>query len=188
MYQWCYTTYMNNLRELRFMLNLNQIQLANLSEVSRHAVMRMEQLCYPNPLPNVITALSDLSGLNPDVLIKQYECDVHINRVNTGKRLEVYHKQLIHFAQLAKQPDALKPLSKDHPFALWRKLTCDLLGERTSQVHFSIMTSIHPATISKYEAFKTGFPVPMAVALSECNLPASLLEVFDTDPAFNLIR
>ena len=177
---------MNYTKELRAELVLTQEQLAALSETSRHAVMRMEQLCYPTPLPNIVTTLSELTGLSEEQIQVQYTKDVILNRLTTARALRPHHNFLVSMGTKLAQ----LPLSEIniHPFTIWRHAVTSLLGVSNSQIHFSIMTSIHPATLSKYEVFKTGFPMAIEVALTQCELPSDLINLFNTSPAFNLVR
>ena len=180
---------MSRIRELREQLNLSQDQLANLAEVSRHAVIRNEQLCYPNPLPRVVTALSELTGLAPLSIETDYYQDVLTNRRTTGALLKEHHNYLLALThQLVVNSGLSGTLSSQHPFAFWRLSVSSLLNVSSSQIHFSIMTSIHPATLFKYESFKTGFPAPMHVALTQLGLPDEQLALFAETSIFNWIR
>lgn len=179
----------SSIKELREDLNLNQSELASLSEVSRHAIIRLEQLCYPNPLPSVVQALSDLTGISVDTIVGQYLRDVTTNRVMTGSLLNYHHNFLLSLTQQLIVNSGLSgSLTSQHPFSIWRITVSDLLRVSTSQIHFSMMTSIHPATLFKYEAFKTGFPEPIKVALTEMDLPPSQIEIFETSDLFNWVR
>ena len=187
----CYSLYMksSSLKELREDLNLSQDQLASLAEVSRHAIIRLEQLCYPNPLPRVIETLSDLTGLSINSLEKDYLSDVLANRLNTGALLRPHHNFLVSLTQeLIINSGLSENLTNSHPFSLWRITVSDLLKVSASQIHFSMMTSIHPATLHKYENFKTGFPEPIKVALTEMDLPTLQLAIFEEYATFNEIK
>lgn len=167
-----------HVRTLREELELSQDQLATLAGISRHAVMRMEQLCYPNALPSVVLALSELTGVDEDSIISDYRNDVHRNRFKTGRMLLNYHPQLIEMAQSLVDKRYYKSDPVFHPFTLWREDCANYLGVSQSLIHFSMMTSIHPATLSKWEDFKTGYPVPAEVAFKEMQLPDALTELF----------
>ena len=184
---------MNTLKSIRSELNLTQDQLAGLSDTTRHSVIRMEQLCYPQPLPSIVTAISELTGLTPEAIETQYFADVERNRIATGLLLEPHYETLTAVASLLAAPVVTSTTSSIavsgiHPFETWRIHACDLLGVSSSQIHFSIMTSIHPATLFKYEAFKTGFPLPIKVALTHIGLPPTLIEIFSSSAAFNTIH
>lgn len=174
---------MSRIRELREELHISQDQLASLAEVSRHAVIRSEQLCYSSPLPSIVQALSDLTGLSENEIVQFYLNDVKHNRIKAGLLLFPFHNYLL--ALTHQLIVSAGTMVSQHPFAIWRMTCCDLLGVSTSQVHFSIMTSIHPATLSKYEAFKTGFPGPIGLALTEMNLPSEQITLFETQDLFN---
>ena len=180
---------MNRIRALRDDLQLSQDKLASLAEVSRHSIIRMEQLCYPNPLPNVVMALSDLTGVSEKDIETQYYEAVLTNRVRTGLLLVPHHDLLLKLThQLIVSCSISGGIPDVHLFTIWRSAIADLLRVSSSQIHFSMMTSIHPATLFKYEAFKTGFPDPIKVALEQMNLPLEQITLFETSEVFNWIK
>lgn len=164
------------LKRLRLDANISQKDLAFEAGCSRHAVMRMEQLCFPNPLPNVLSALSDLIGVPEDSLEITYHDDVTLNREFSG---QLYRLAACSEADVTRAVrDSLLPLSNSHSaFGNWRKTLARGVGDATSQVHFSSRFSIHPAIISKFEA--NGGPVPMSIieALVISGLPVPIGEI-----------
>jgi transcriptional regulator with XRE-family HTH domain len=164
------------LKRLRLEANISQKDLAFEAGCSRHAVMRMEQLCFPNPLPNVISALSDLLGVSEAMLIHEYESDVYSNRRHSGT---LYGLNKVTDAYVTRAVrDSLLPLSNSHSaFGNWRKALARGVGDATSQVHFSSRFSIHPAIISKFEANGGPFPLAIATALTFGGLPTNVCDI-----------
>ena len=173
----------STIKQLRLSIGITQNELAIQAGVSRHSVIRQEQLCYPTPLPSIISLLSDVLGTSEDLIIHSYLRDVSLNRHNTGLTALSDHDRLIYLANKVSRT----PSISIHPFQIWRESVFDRQDISTSRIHFSQLCSIHPATLSKYEAFKTGFPTPIEVAFKEMNLPSTLLDIFNS-PAFNTIR
>lgn len=161
------------LKSLRLEHNISQKDLAFEAGCSRHAVMRMEQLCFPNPLPNVISALSDLTGETEQHLEAIYITDVTTNRVNSGK---LYRLNEVTEADVTRAVrDSLLPLSNSHSaFGNWRKALARRVGDATSQVHFSSRFSIHPAVISKFEANGGQYPSAIGTVLLFSGLPMEI--------------
>jgi transcriptional regulator with XRE-family HTH domain len=176
----------STLKELREELNLTQSELADQAGVSRHAILRLEQLCYPTPLPNVIHTLSDILGTSVTVLNARYVDDVRVNRALSGEQYFYDHPYMIALAeQLIKQYANVTVNPAVHPFEQWRTAITDYNGLPSSRIHFSQLTSIHPATLARYESFKTGFPPPIEVAFKAMGFPNTLLELFK-DRVFNM--
>lgn len=172
----------STLKELREELHLTQQELADQAGVSRHAILRLEQLCYPTPLPNVINTLSDILGTSEATLTQRYLDDVNLNRALSGEQYFYDHPYMIAVAEaLTKQPNH----KVVHPFEQWRTAITDYSGLASSRIHFSQLTSIHPATLARYESFKTGFPPPIEVAFKAMGFPNALLELFK-DRVFNM--
>lgn len=175
----------STLKELREELHLTQQELADQAGVSRHAILRLEQLCYPTPLPNVINTLSDILGTSEATLTQRYLDDVNLNRALSGEQYFYDHPYMIAVAEaLTKQPNHNSKLNV-HPFEQWRTAITDYSGLASSRIHFSQLTSIHPATLARYESFKTGFPPPIEVAFKAMGFPNALLELFK-DRVFNM--
>lgn len=170
----------SSIRELRLSLGISQQELAIQAGVSRHSVIRTEQLCYPSPLPSLVSTLSDIVGTSESVITSNYLSDVHANRLYTADNYLSNHTRLIYLANTM-------PLSTMHPFQLWRETVCEELSLPESRIHFSQLCSIHPATLYKYETFKTGFPTPISVAFKEMGLPSELLKIFE-EAMFNYIK
>lgn len=139
--------------------------------------MRLEQLCYPTPLPNVIATLSDISGLSESKLEQGYLEDIKKNRAANGRIwfnpananfcLSAVHAVIRHHEE---KPIEFFHRPHNHAFALWRMAMADNLGVPDSSIHFSQLFSIHPATLNKYESFKTSFPAMIEVALEEAGI------------------
>ena len=172
----------SHIRQLRLQINLTQQELAIQCGVSRHAIIRQEQLCYPTPLPSVVSTLSDITGLSELFIRTCYLNDVTTNRLNTAELLRPISLSLLSSAKRTNST-----ISK-HPFMAWREHIFTIAGLPDSRIHFSIMTSIHPATLTKYEAFKTGFPGAIEIAFNEMQLPGELINYLRITPAFNAIR
>ena len=173
----------NTLKELRNTIGITQSELAAEAGVSRHSVLRQEQMCYPSPLPNIIAALSDITGQSERSLVEQYKIDVKRNR-DLAQHIYFYDHQLMWKAYI--RADTPTKTGK-HPFQVWREALFEFLGENDSRIHFCSVTSIHPATLSKYESFKTGFPAGMEVALLESGVPEDLVKRFKTEGVFNTV-
>lgn len=175
---------MNTLKDLRRRLGISQSELAAEAGVSRHSVLRMEQLVYPHPLPNIIAALSDIEGTSESELEAAYLKDVANNR-SLSATIYFSNPLLMRRCYQFALDDAAT--SGKHPFQIWRELLFEVLDENDSRIHFCIVTSIHPATLDKYESFKTGFTDSIALALSECGIPDDLLSSFKSHAAFNAV-
>ena len=174
----------SSIRDLRQSLGISQNELAIQSGVSRHSVIRLEQLCYPTPLPSIVSLLSDAIGTSEALIREAYLRDVTLNRMNTAQSVFNNHKLLHALARLS----TTRPLSTKHPFQIWRESVCARNNNISiSRIHFSKLTSIHPATVFKYETFKTGFPHPIEVVFKELGMPPELINVFHTPP-FNTTK
>lgn len=154
--------------------------------------MRMEQLCYPNPLPNVLAALSDITGVSEQDLRKQYHAAVKHNRAETALKYFFDHQFIDQFTSYMVSA-ASEPIDK-HPFVVWREHImrhhndkAGRVGESLSQIKFSSLVSVHPATLNKYETFDSGFPGALNDALTEMLLPDHSLKLLNTHPIFNQI-
>lgn len=176
----------SNIKALRLSSGLTQRELAIQCHVSRHSVIRNEQLCYQSPLPTIVSTLSDILGTSENKIIEAYLADRSLNRAATAQNILFNHQRLEEIA-LSLAFEGVQALSANHPFQTWREW---VLGEQTypiSRIYFSQVVSVHPATLYKYEAFKTGFPLPLSVAFKEMLLPPRLIELFNAPP-FNSIR
>ena len=167
----------NTLKELLFQYGITQARLADEAGVTRHAVLRLTQLCYPTPLPSVISSLALLTGLSEEALNTCYEEDIKANRVNTG---ELYFDT--RSVRIAYQ-HGLSNRGPRHPFATFRS---HLIPSNPSRIHWCSLVSVHPATMDRYESFKTGLPKPLEVALVECNLDREILGHLMTDIKYNV--
>lgn len=149
--------------------------------VSRHSIMRQEQYCYPTPLPNIVATLADVNllGLSERSLLNAYHDEVTANRIIHG-RVIASNRGWIPL-------DYVSHRGKHHAFTSWRRILCVANDLPTSAIQFSQMFSIHPATLTKYESFKTRFPHPIEVALNEAGCPADLLDSFRTHHDFNIV-
>jgi transcriptional regulator with XRE-family HTH domain len=167
------------LRELRIRNHMTQKSLAEASDATRHAVLRMEQHVYPTPLPNIIAALSEITGLSEVSLIRQYEKEVHYNRVTNGQVWDLINVDTggifdIDYGSL-------------HPFRGWRIELAHMMGQPDSQIQFCMAFSIHPYVLSEYEAYKTGYPESIRIALHEAGLPSNITTIFEKDERFNRV-
>lgn len=188
----------NTVKEARLSADLTQNELAIQAAVSRHSILRMEQLCYPAPLPNVIGTLSDITGVSERKLTDGYLEDVRLNREDTG---EVWFADgaSVAYAYAVAIVEDYTPLNPDHrrrkhehPFTQWRVAMAELTNEHDSGIHFSMLFSIHPATVNRYESFKTGFPPGIAVAFEAAGLLDSpkgkkLMALFKHHKLFNTV-
>lgn len=169
------------LRAMRTERGLSQIDLAMEAGVSRHSILRMEQLCYPTPLPHVIQALSDITGVSEKELVAQYQSNVASNR-ELAKVTYFYDAQILWTAlRFAKEA------TTKHPFMVWRETVMRSVGEATSRIHFCSVVTVHPAILDKYESFKTGFPEQLEIALKESGIPAAMIGYFKSEAVFNRV-
>lgn len=168
------------LRDIREKHGLSIASLAFEAGVSRHAVMRMEQLCYPSPLPAVIVALSDIDGISEYDLNRIYLSDVKLNRSFGAYRIFGANPLVCHTA-----------LDLDsgirHPFMVWREAVMRQAKEPISRIYFCSTVSVHPATLTNYESFKTGLPKPLEVALLESGVPIDVVAYMRRSPRFNQV-
>lgn len=168
----------STLKALRESIPLTQEELAIQAAVSRHAVLRQEQLCYPSPLPNIIDTLSDIVGTDSQTLTNRYLEDVARNRAESGFEYFNDHAFLAGTATHIINNYSRTTSHGKHPFQVWRESVMDSLGLSDSRIHFSQVTSIHPATLSRYESFNTGFPAPVEVAFRSMGFPEALIQLF----------
>ena len=173
-------------KHLRLSLGLTQFELATQAAVSRMAVLRNEQLCYPTPLPAIIATLSDIIGLSVPAITASYQEDVSKNRSISASEIFNDHEHLIRVADIIGYTYNHNYTS--HLFKVWREAIFDKLVLNTSRIYFSQCTSIHPATLSKYESFKTGFPAPIELAFKEMNFPPELIKIFKSTPFNRILR
>jgi hypothetical protein len=152
------------LKDIRLNHSIALNDLAFEAQVSRHAVLRMEQLCYSTPLPSVIAALSDITGLSELDLEQAYDMDVRLNRIRTDS-LVFSHRGIVREAL-----DNVDPYANTHQFQQWRENVYTALELPVSRIHFSSDISVHPATLDKFESFKSRFPRPLEIALTQCGV------------------
>lgn len=165
------------LKNIRINHNISVNDLAYESGVSRHAVLRMEQLCYGTPLPNIIEGLSAITGIAEGILTEAYLTDVRLNRLFSANT---------YFAHRGMLNEAIESINMEHlgasgSFQGWRELVFGWQHYPQSRIYFCSAVSVHPATLLKYESFKSGFPAPLEVALTQCNVSDNVLEYFKAD-------
>ncbi len=168
---------METLRQIRLDNHLTQKALADIAtDITRHAVLRMEQHVYPTPLPSVIRALHEISGLSENVLSEQYMREVHENRVESGKdwALDTLTREIFFYDP-----------GNRHPFREFRERIAYRAEMPASAIQFCIAFSIHPYTLSEYEEFKTHYPHTISNALTEAGLPSSINSVLENEERFN---
>lgn len=171
---------METLRELRLESHLTQKALADMAEdITRHAVLRMEQHVYPTPLPSVIQSLSQITGYTAAELERQYRKEVHDNRVESG--VEWSLDTLTH-------PIFFYDPGNRHPFREFRERVALRVNKPISAIQFCIAFSIHPYTLSEYENWKTTYPHPISLALTEAGLSSSVNAVLINEERFNRIE
>ena len=176
---------MSHIKDLRRSIpDLTQLELSKLSMVSRHSVLRLEQLVYPTPLPNVVATLSEITGISEWQIEIDYARDVIENRGLSGTSYFSDHAFLISQAKVL--ADRYGEGSTVHNFKKWREYVMIVAREPISAIHFCQLTSIHPATLSRYEAFRTGFPSAIGTALLGCGIPQSLIDYFCSSTAYNV--
>ena len=169
----------SSIRDLRLSANLTQSALAWEAQVTRHSIIRLEQLCYPTPLPSVVNALSDTTGLSTVRISSDYLSDVVANRLLAGQEIFSDASLIMRLLSAIEVINLSDLTSADHPFKEWRCLLFHSLGLPTSRIYFCQRTSIHPAIVGKYEDFKTGFPTAIRLALTECGLSPEAMARFD---------
>lgn len=173
------------------MAGISQQELATQAAVSRHSVLRLEQLCYPTPLPNVIDTLSDITGLSDEWLRVGYKADVNKNRFNSGMLFFGGSRgyEALQVAEAANnhvlRQDSVGPHL--HVFEVWRRAIATKRNVPNSQIHFCQMFSVHPSVINRYEGLKTEFPKALEEAFVEATCPPELLDYFKTTPTFNVV-
>lgn len=159
------------LKDIRLNHHISINDLAYEAEVSRHAIIRMEQLCYPSPLPSIITALSDITGLSEFDLEDAYLTDVRLNRLYAAANIFA-HRGLVYDSWEAVNPNSLSK----HPFQQFREVLFRALKLPISRIYFSGAISAHPATLDKYEQFKSGLPEPLRVALQQSDCSDAVIQ------------
>ena len=185
----------NRFLEVRLTHSFTQRDLAFEAQVSRHAVMRMEQLCYPNPLPEVINAMSRITGLSEAYLTELYHSAVSENRSATALKYFYDPVAIENITQLVKTYSPTNP-SNEHPFVLWRHDVIKyhvehavshrvLSAGQLSQIKFSSLISVHPAILNKYESFGSPFPKAIGDAFKEMLIPDSVINTLSNHPVFN---
>lgn len=171
---------MNHLKDLRESNGLRQADLAMEAGCSRAAVMRMEQLVYPEPLPNVLNALSDVSGISADHLRILYASDVEDHRYWSGQ------KWLLDMYTVNEIDNLVNGHRYGELFEYMRKEWARRVGEAQSQIHFCMAFSIHPAVLSKYESGATNhLPSGVLEALLGGGLGRSVTDYLRSSDAFN---
>jgi transcriptional regulator with XRE-family HTH domain len=169
---------MNHLKDLRVAHGLRQLDLAMEAGCGRTAVLRMEQLVYPEPLPNVLSALSDITGESVVRLRNLYLSDVSDHRYFSGQKWRL--SEIHGFG-----PDVMS-LQYGKRFELLRKAWARNVGEPDSQVHFCMAFSIHPAVLSKYESGATNhLPRGVLDALLGAGLGQPEVDYLAVSPEFN---
>lgn len=169
---------METLRELRFDHSYTQKMLADEAGITRHAVLRMEQHVYPTPLPQVITALSQITSIPESELEAIYLQEVRDNRIDSGRAWAVgtVTEYIFQFDE-----------GNQHPFITFRTRLADWTGHSTSAIQFCIAFSIHPSTLAEYENYKTHYPKSISIALTEAGLPDNITAVLHNSQRFNMI-
>lgn len=170
---------METIRELRTHSHLTQSQLASRANATRHAVLRMEQHLYPTPLPSIVIALSEITGIYETRIAEQYLREVSENRKIHGELwgLKYADSELLY-----------EDYGNRHPFAGFRTSLAHIAGIRDSAIQFCMAFSIHPYTLSEYEGFKADFPHQIDIALTEAGLPANITTVLKGSERFNRIN
>src|SRR4030095_5912810 len=169
------------LKDIRLDYHISLNDLAYESSVSRHAVMRMEQLCYPTPLPSVIIGLSDITGISEQELVDAYMRDVISNRA-FSRLTSFAHRRLLnealeHLGNLVS--DGMLSRLDKHPFQAWRELVFSWQRQNISRIYFCGAVTVHPATLDKYESFKNdSIPEPLVVALHQCGVEDNIIDYF----------
>lgn len=187
---------MNTIQQARKEAGLSQAELANQAGVSRHSVLRLEQLCYPKPLPNIVDTLSDITGLSVDAINSGYIYDVRLNREYNGT---VWFNDTASSVALVVAKAALNHVlegasggSHSHVFEVWRRAMCERIGQRSSQIQFCQMFSVHPSVLNRYETFKTSFPHALEEAFIDAGIKntsqgRALLTLFKVSPSYNAV-
>lgn len=139
----------------------------------------MEQFTYPEPLPNVIAALSDITGHSRAHLELLYRSDVEDHRYWSGQKWRLDEVSIGSF-------DSIGPGRYGELFEKVRKTLARKVGESQSQIAFCMAFSIHPAVLSKYESGATNH-LPSAVidALLGGGLGRSVCDYLASSSDFN---
>lgn len=169
---------MQTLRELRLDSGHTQKTLADLAGVTRHAVLRMEQHVYPTPLPRIIHALSEISGIAETALEFMYNTEVMENRINSGRLWNLTEVDARIF-----QYD----VGSRHPFIGFRVALANRAQQPISLIHFCIAFSIHPYVLSEYEAYNSTFPELINKALTEAGCRDYIIYELVHNERFNYV-
>lgn len=154
---------MTTLKDLRESHSISQVDLAASAGISVHGVLRYEQMLYAKPSIKYLYALSELTGRPVGELEQIYreQRQHQINKTaatfspflsNRGWReqtlglIEEMSKHLGHIYT----PDHVS-----HPFVMFRTRLAAAVGQPVSQIHFCIMTCIHPSYLDNFEKGKT---------------------------------
>lgn len=170
----------NTLRDARRASNLSQVELAIQAGVTRHSIIRLEQHCYPHPLPNVIATLSEINGASEAALISAYEAEVKARRAAVGN-LILSRSGWLPLSYVAGHP-------YKHLFAQWRIRLCKLNDLPISAIQFSQLFSIHPAVLSAYESWRSTFPRGIETALLDAGCPVEIVNTMRVTPTFNKVK
>lgn len=150
-------------RDIRERHGVTQPELASLAGMTTHGVLRYEQGLYAKPSIKYLHALSEISEYSVQELEHSYRWHRNNRIYETTKLfstiLEVPDRReeiLQTVLRIAEVNNRLAlPDKPSHPFAMFRTRLCAAVGEPLSQIHFCILTCIHPSYLDNFEKGKT---------------------------------
>lgn len=176
----------NPLVQVRSAANLSQADLAELSGMSRMAIIRYEQGLYVNPSLDYITALAQARVANlmpsPVGTTLQQVVDAYIGiykayraeRIDTTIQLFKNTSETKRWAQYVEDSGFWEV----HPFISFRKMLAIELGFPQSQIHFCMLTCFHPGQLDEYEKRPKTYTIPKRIRniLLSADLPVGIVE------------
>lgn len=182
---------MSTLKRLRKEAGLTEQELADLAGITRHAVLRNEQMLYTRPSTEIVNCLSDLTDTHPQDILEDYDADrigrIHLTSTMLSKHrpstlAEIADVQSVceRLLSAANHPAVGKNIS---PFQHFREALFSYYNLPTSRIQFCIHLCLHPAVVTRYE---TNWPLnsgkmPTAVgnALETIGVPGSVVFKLD---------
>ena len=160
---------MNPIKEARLNAGMSQKELAALSNMSTHAVLRYEQGLYENLSNNLLMTLSDHLGLSADehkLMLQAYD----------NFRLETQRAA----APLMEHPSPIQINVDFHPFVAFREhITMRAVG-KANRMRFCILLALNPAVVLNYESGKQGpMPALIKAGLTNAKLDKGYLEMLE---------
>jgi len=161
------TRTLNPLKEMRLHSKMTQKFLADITNMTPHAILRYEQGLYEDLSPKLSLFLSEQLDVLPSEIEKQYHDFQRERRQASAQYLSPF--------------PALVMNAHEHPFIYFRNVvTMRAVGKKT-RVGFCILLAMNPAVVIQYEnGTKLNLTSVMRDALKDAGVSFQHLEDLDS--------